>query len=176
LKTDDKSWRFRVSKRALIIEFPCITATEAEISLSSTIAKVDRYTTFLIIAFSLSTGVLAAPRIYPEVIPGPGLPSLISLNLTSTELYKTDYHTTLSNITPREESTLLAPRFNLNCDGQKCQATDAVACINYLAKLGGKTCNMQFNNNLHQALLCSRCSPSGSTHQAIVVNLTLVDP
>lgn len=28
------------------------------------------------------------PRDYPEVIPGPGLPSLASLNLTSAELYE----------------------------------------------------------------------------------------
>ncbi len=33
-------------------------------------------------------GVMAAPKVYPEVIPGPGLPSLASLNLTSAQLYE----------------------------------------------------------------------------------------
>ena len=30
----------------------------------------------------------AAEKVYPEVVPGPGLPSLASLGLTSTELYQ----------------------------------------------------------------------------------------
>lgn len=33
-------------------------------------------------------GVMAAPNVYPEVIPGPGLPSLAELNVTSAELYQ----------------------------------------------------------------------------------------
>jgi hypothetical protein len=33
-------------------------------------------------------GVMAAPKVYPEVIPGPGLPSLAELNITSAELYE----------------------------------------------------------------------------------------
>jgi hypothetical protein len=119
---------------------------------------MTRQSTSLLIALVLATGILAAPKSYPEVIPGPGLPSLASLNLTSADLYELDYHTILSDITSREESAPLVPRFNLNCDGQKCQATDAVACINYLAMLGSETCNMNFDNNLHQALLCGKHS------------------
>jgi hypothetical protein len=119
---------------------------------------MTRQFTSLLIALVLATGILAAPKSYPKVIPGPGLPSLASLNLTSADLYELDYHTILSDITSREESAPLVPCFNLNCDGQKCQATDAVACINYLAMLGSETCNMNFDNNLHQALLCSQHS------------------
>jgi len=33
-------------------------------------------------------GVLATPKVYPEVIPGPGLPSLAELNTTTAELYE----------------------------------------------------------------------------------------
>jgi hypothetical protein len=33
-------------------------------------------------------GAIAAPKVYPEVIPGPGLPSLASLNVTSAQLYE----------------------------------------------------------------------------------------
>lgn len=36
--------------------------------------------------FLLSVGIVAAATV-PEVIPGPGLPSLESLNLTSQDLY-----------------------------------------------------------------------------------------
>ncbi|KAN0114579.1 hypothetical protein V8E51_004123 [Hyaloscypha variabilis] len=113
----------------------------------------------------MATCILAAPKTYPEVIPGPGLPSLASLNLTSAELYEMDYHTILSEFNRREETSILEAQFNLNCDGQKCQATDAVACINYLAKLGSKTCTMNFNNNLHQALLCTSNSARILAHQ-----------
>ncbi|KAL2168769.1 hypothetical protein VTG60DRAFT_6878 [Thermothelomyces hinnuleus] len=33
-------------------------------------------------------GAMAAPKVYPEVIPGPGLPSLAQLNVTSAQLYE----------------------------------------------------------------------------------------
>lgn len=32
--------------------------------------------------------VVPSPKVYPEVIPGPGLPSLAELNLTSAQLYE----------------------------------------------------------------------------------------
>ncbi|KAG7284192.1 hypothetical protein NEMBOFW57_010555 [Staphylotrichum longicolle] len=44
-------------------------------------------TSFLLTLTSLET-VKAAPKAYPEVIPGPGLASLKELNLTSTQLYE----------------------------------------------------------------------------------------
>lgn len=46
---------------------------------------------FSFVAFAaigiVSTTAIKRERIYPEVIPGPGLPSLASLNLTSADLY-----------------------------------------------------------------------------------------
>jgi hypothetical protein len=44
-------------------------------------------TLVLIIASFQAAGVLATGYAIPEVIPGPGLPSLASLNLTSADLY-----------------------------------------------------------------------------------------
>ncbi len=35
-----------------------------------------------------AAAVAAPPKVYPEVIPGPGLPSLAELNLTSAQLYE----------------------------------------------------------------------------------------
>lgn len=54
-----------------------------------------RYLYTLILAFvslKTATAVSAVGKVYPEVIPGPGLPSLAELGLTSEELYtmKTD--------------------------------------------------------------------------------------
>jgi hypothetical protein len=43
------------------------------------------YKLFLAAVFAASAGAL--PSDLPEVIPGPGLPSLASLNLTSADLY-----------------------------------------------------------------------------------------
>ncbi|KAE9379564.1 hypothetical protein N431DRAFT_460816 [Stipitochalara longipes BDJ] len=85
---------------------------------------------FFFILSVMTTRILAAPRTYPEVIPGPGLPSLASLNLTSADLYEMDYHTVLSPIVSREENSVSVPQWKLNCDGQKCQAADAVASSN----------------------------------------------
>lgn len=46
-------------------------------------------TIMLALASFQATSALPAPEtVYPEVIPGPGLPSLASLNLTSAELYQ----------------------------------------------------------------------------------------
>lgn len=42
----------------------------------------------LYLLLSLFLGVLSLVAAYPEVIPGPGLPSLQSLNITSEQLYK----------------------------------------------------------------------------------------
>jgi hypothetical protein len=126
-----------------------------------------KLTSLVLLTLSFTAIILATPissttTTYPEVIPNPLLPSLASLNLTSADLYTMDYHTTLSLTSRSADSleSLLTPRFNLNCDGQKCQAADAVAFINYLASLGSRSCNMNFDNSLHQATLCSKSSHS----------------
>jgi len=39
-------------------------------------------------AATAAATLVATPKVYPEVIPGPGLPSLAELNLTSAQLYE----------------------------------------------------------------------------------------
>jgi hypothetical protein len=51
---------------------------------------------------------LAAPTVYPEVIPGPGLPTLAELNLTTAQLYELGRPNTTGNerLVPRPPTTL----------------------------------------------------------------------
>jgi hypothetical protein len=46
--------------------------------------------TLSLLGLAVLQGVMAvpAPTVYPEVIPGPGLPSLAELNITSAQLYE----------------------------------------------------------------------------------------
>lgn len=100
--------------------------------------------------------VKAVPTVedYPEVIPGPGLPSLASLNLTSADLYKrvpaarTGYYThsqedLLTGINAVEMNRLKA-RFVGQCGmpGPPCNVFDAMACFNFLQALGTTPCTV----------------------------------
>jgi hypothetical protein len=103
-----------------------------------------------VIALGSNAAAVATAETYPEVIPGPDLPSLASLNLTSADLYKMDYKALLSR---RDPNPLLEKRFQLNCKGRKCQAVDAAACVSYLASLGNKLCKVGANP-LHERVFC----------------------
>ncbi|KAF9259945.1 hypothetical protein L218DRAFT_1055494 [Marasmius fiardii PR-910] len=73
------------------------------------------------------------------VIPGPGLPSLESLGLTSADLYA-------RTLTELEMRSLMA-RFPLMCNEvPKCSVGDAVACYNYLNALGHQACTVNGEN------------------------------
>ncbi|KAK7053661.1 hypothetical protein R3P38DRAFT_3170996 [Favolaschia claudopus] len=72
---------------------------------------------------------------FPEVIPGPGLPSLASLNLTSAELYQ--------RVPSPDVVKGLERRFSLICNNvQECSTSDASACFNYLNGLGHQACTV----------------------------------
>ncbi|CAI6339627.1 unnamed protein product [Periconia digitata] len=89
---------------------------------------------FLIsLAFSVSATPLPPVEPFPEVIPGPGLPSLESLNLTSTELYTMEL--------PNDETAKL-PAHESPCGGThlKAPVKGVVACMNYLYKLESTNC------------------------------------
>jgi hypothetical protein len=103
--------------------------------------------TLLLVALAFASNVAAVPtaETYPEVIPGPGIPSLASLGLTSADLYKMDHRSL--NLGIRQDPFV-------NCDGQKCQATDSAACVNYLASLGNQLCNGTFDSE-HELVLCT---------------------
>jgi hypothetical protein len=45
------------------------------------------FTFLLSVAVATASALPAVDRVYPEVIPGPGLPTLAELNLTSAQLY-----------------------------------------------------------------------------------------
>ncbi|KAF9533318.1 hypothetical protein CPB83DRAFT_943197 [Crepidotus variabilis] len=90
------------------------------------------------------TGVQANPTIYPEIIPGPGLPSLESLNLTSKNLYT------------MKPQFLLEPRSSNSASDVDCTSfansntnlNDALACYNYLAAVNmrDQTCAVSGDN------------------------------
>ncbi|KAJ7271857.1 hypothetical protein C8J57DRAFT_1716049 [Mycena rebaudengoi] len=72
---------------------------------------------------------------YPEVIPGPGLPSLASLNLTSAELYQ--------RVPSPDIANGLERRFDLLCNQvPQCTLSDATACFNFLNALGHQACTV----------------------------------
>jgi hypothetical protein len=104
-------------------------------------------------------GVMAAPKVYPEVIPGPGLPSLAELNITSAQLYEmgmpegkaegfsrgrctiADLTSLLADVHARAQE--LDKRFTPRCGPAEAAYTnvnDIIACYNYLKNLGTKSC------------------------------------
>jgi len=90
-------------------------------------------------AAMLTNAVPTGPDV-PEVIPGPGLPSLASLGLTSAELYN-------RAPTPEQLATL-ERRFPLMCAEvpPACSVADAVACLNFLSALGTTACTVNGDN------------------------------
>ena len=97
-----------------------------------------------------------AQQSFPEVKPGPGLPSLASLNLTSAQLYQGDYQDLIILpvfpllIIPIEKPahlstgpSTLATDFDAFCGGGENDAAlvdDVIACFNYLTSLGHQEC------------------------------------
>ncbi|KAL2138573.1 hypothetical protein VTI28DRAFT_6594 [Corynascus sepedonium] len=83
-------------------------------------------------------GVLATPKVYPEVIPGPGLPSLAELNTTTAELYEMGLPEELD-----ARAEVLDKRFEGLCGPAEAAYTrveDIISCYNYLRKLGSQKC------------------------------------
>jgi len=84
---------------------------------------------------------MAAPKVYPEVIPGPGLPSLASLNLTSAQLYEMESpEVTLARA---GGLTMRAAAYTGRCgpaDAAYTNVNDIIACYNYLRSLGTRKC------------------------------------
>ncbi|KIM21872.1 hypothetical protein M408DRAFT_333198 [Serendipita vermifera MAFF 305830] len=82
---------------------------------------------------------------YPEVVPGPGMPSLASLGLTSKDLYEG------AGVTGKRD---LLTRFDRICYDNGCGRVprgDAQACINYLRNLGTQRCGLSGEN----VVMCS---------------------
>ncbi|KAM3498419.1 hypothetical protein MY10362_008261 [Beauveria mimosiformis] len=88
----------------------------------------------------LVPAVLAGTVQYPEIVPGPGLPSLESLGLTLEQLYK--MKPASSEVNARAS---FAPMFNPVCatDPKAYTAvTGLMACNNYLDSIGSRDCTV----------------------------------
>ena len=101
-----------------------------------------------------------ATTVYPEVIPGPGLPSLASLGLTSADLYNRTIednrtrphhfprHKHIANIIPHPapfplSAGILERRFDPGCGPSESAYTSVsniIACYNFLRSIGGNAC------------------------------------
>ncbi|AEO64288.1 uncharacterized protein THITE_2126654 [Thermothielavioides terrestris NRRL 8126] len=97
---------------------------------------------------------LAAPTVYPEVIPGPGLPTLAELNLTTAQLYELGRPNTTALL---RHGVTLSPRWEGRCgpeDGAYAKVDDVIACFHYLLSLDTRPCrsiHYPNNNRLCQA-------------------------
>ncbi|KAL6716107.1 hypothetical protein ACLMJK_005673 [Lecanora helva] len=84
-----------------------------------------------------ATSPVIAQQSYPEVKPGPGLPSLASLNVTSAQLYQAKPATLPTG------RYALATEVNGLCGGVRddpAPVDDVIACFNYLTQLGHQAC------------------------------------
>ncbi|PPQ94358.1 hypothetical protein CVT25_000686 [Psilocybe cyanescens] len=105
-------------------------------------------TNVLVLCLSLmSWNAVASPtQGFAEVIPGPGLPSLESLGLTSADLYRgySDRSVARDSI-----NTSLAKRVPTTCQniaGHTVSAANAKACVTYLRNLGTTPCGLTSDN------------------------------
>lgn len=80
------------------------------------------------------------PKEIEEVIPGPGMPSLEELGLTSADLYEMS-PVPLNSL----EQRALVKRATCRLPGTNyCQTGNAQACVNYLNSLGTRNCVAQW--------------------------------
>ncbi|KAM3513460.1 hypothetical protein MY11210_002848 [Beauveria gryllotalpidicola] len=96
--------------------------------------------TLLLQIFPLVPAVLAGTVQYPEVVPGPGFPSLESLGLTSEKLYTMEPAS--SEVNARAS---FAPMFTAVCAADSRAYTDVndlMACENYLNSIGSQDCTV----------------------------------
>ncbi|KAH6683353.1 hypothetical protein B0J14DRAFT_632943 [Halenospora varia] len=104
--------------------------------------------TFLAVGLlALTNTITALPTeatseiVYPEVYPGPGLPSLASLGLTSKDL-----HTMKPKLNGR------AVQFDGRCQTfSTANVNDAMACYNFLNSIGSSSCG----TNTANIIMCS---------------------
>ncbi|KAM3511614.1 hypothetical protein MY11210_004768 [Beauveria gryllotalpidicola] len=92
----------------------------------------------LVLGLSLVSAAPAGEQ-YPEVIPGPGLPSLEELGLTSAELYQLPVPKL-----PSADHTMSA-LYNPVCGPQDSRYTNVngiIACYHYLNNLGTQDCKI----------------------------------
>ena len=88
-------------------------------------------------------------KTYPEVVPGPGLPSLAELGLTSAQLYEMPVdHSILDGYPAVRVRNIMEKRYEPRCgpsDAAYANVNDLIACFNYLRNLGGTRCEAPAN-------------------------------
>ncbi|KAH9480985.1 hypothetical protein JR316_0005503 [Psilocybe cubensis] len=98
------------------------------------------FTTVFSLVATTITFVQSSPTIYPDVIPGPGFPTLESLNLTSKDLY---------TMKPPFNSSLNARSANFDAECFTFTTADisnTIACYNYLASIPNNACTVPGDN------------------------------
>ncbi|CAA7266216.1 unnamed protein product [Cyclocybe aegerita] len=106
--------------------------------------KLGSLSAALLCALASLSNVAALPTAdnAVEVIPGPGLPSLASLGLTSADLFKK----VPKIIAARDDAVQLSKRFTDFCQTSDLVNRDnAIACYNYLNALGTTACGVDTN-------------------------------
>lgn len=124
-------------------------------------------------AAALPNGITGADMVYPEVVPGPGLPSLAELGLSSKKLYemprKPSKITSWSSPFPEAHMHLVGPPIPVDgnhakraatstpgCVGAKSDSAnvdDVIACFNYMVEAGGVVFFVP--NDEDQHILCT---------------------
>ncbi|KAF9564235.1 hypothetical protein CPC08DRAFT_789407 [Agrocybe pediades] len=103
----------------------------------------------LLLCATLAVQVSAAPAADAtvEIIPGPGLPSLQSLGLTSADIFRMSAE---RSVTARNEvETSLTKRIDTTCQniaGHTVSAANAAACVTFLRNLGTQACGVNGDN------------------------------
>ncbi|MCJ1482551.1 hypothetical protein MMC06_002717 [Schaereria dolodes] len=110
-------------------------------------AKLLPLAFLLLYTFTHAAAVPASAihKVYPEVRPGPGLPSLASIGLTSAELYEMTPN--LSG-KPEKRDKLFDPYCGGGNDATA-NVNDVIACFNYLQSIGGISCGIAGDGNQH---------------------------
>jgi len=100
-------------------------------------APTTQYLAALVLAFASFTTAMPIEEIaYPEVVPGPGLPSLAELGLTSKQLHTMPID--------RAALAIRAAQFDPVCGPVDYAYTNVggiIACYNYLNSLGTQQCS-----------------------------------
>ncbi|KAF8838063.1 hypothetical protein BDN67DRAFT_982806 [Paxillus ammoniavirescens] len=100
---------------------------------------------------ALASAVVAVPATtpsYPELIPGPGMPSLASLNLTTADLHAMGPPPSLTERAAGAElDPELKKRYTSVCQTYSTGGVDnVIACFNYLNSIGNNACGVSGDN------------------------------
>lgn len=103
----------------------------------------------LILLMTTAVSARAVEDPYPEIVPGPGLPSLAELGKTSRDFYDMTPAEDISPNGARSEASKLFERDTVCRDGfdTPCNVNEAYACANYLISLGTTECRVGAGQN-----------------------------